>query len=61
MDEDQDNNTNPKKFRHNDEDNCSMGEEVDWDHWLPELEELGGMIASFNKELNDPMLNGKNF
>ena len=61
MAEDQDYNANPKKFRHDDEDNCSTGEEVDGDHWLPELEEIGGMLASFNKELNNPMLNDKNF
>ena len=58
---DQDDNAKPKNFRHDNEDNHSMGEEVDRDHWLPELEELGDMIASFNKESNHSTLNDKNF
>ena len=60
MAKDEDDNSNAKKFRYDNEESYSMVKNDD-DIWLPELEELGGVIASFNKELNNPMLNDKNF
>ena len=50
MPEDENDNVRAKKFRHPNEESCTMGKKHDA-ILLPELEELGGIIASFNKEL----------
>ena len=58
--EDEDDNASTKKFRYENEDIHSMGKRNDDLRFL-ELEDLGGMIDSFKKELNNPMFNHKNF